>query len=283
MPKVRGRRLGLIALVSVLVAAVAVASFVLWRRQQSDQQVTPVPTATSVPPSTAPSDSPDPEASDAPWPSAPAAKICGDDSVLNGPDEPPADAVVVPAGDNEKVDLGQADTTYWFAPGVHTLGTGQYSQIVPGDDSTYIGGPGAIIDGQRKNHYAFTQQARNVTIRHLTIRNFVAPMNEGTVNHDSGENWTMEYNTVVKNGGAGIFAGTGNRVSYNCLKDNDQYGFQAYGAKGGVQHRARPQRDHRQQHRRLGEQDRGLWVHRWRQVLGRRATSRSPTTTCTTT
>ena len=42
-----------------------------------------------------------------------------------------------------------------------------------------------------------------VTIKYLTIRNFVAPMNEGTVNHDSGENWTMQYNTVSNNGGAG--------------------------------------------------------------------------------
>ncbi len=58
-------------------------------------------------------------------------------------------------------------------------------------------------------------------------------MNEGTVNHDSGENWTMQYNTVVNNGGAGIFLGAGNVASYNCLKDNSQYGFQAYGPEGG--------------------------------------------------
>ncbi len=116
---------------------------------------------------------------------------------------------------------------------MHTLGTGEYDQIVPGDNSTFIGGPGAILDGQGKNNYAFTQHATDVTIKYLTIRNFVAPMNEGTVNHDSGENWTMQYNTVVNNGGAGIFLGAGNVASYNCLKDNSQYGFQAYGPKGG--------------------------------------------------
>ena len=58
-------------------------------------------------------------------------------------------------------------------------------------------------------------------------------MNEGTVNHDSGKNWTMPYNTVIKNGGAGIFVGAGNVASYNCLKANRQYGFQAYGSEGG--------------------------------------------------
>jgi hypothetical protein len=167
------------------------------------------------------------------WPTAPPARICGNTSLLSGPASAPAGAVVVPAGKNSSVDLGRAGTTYWFAPGVHTLGSGEYGQIVPGDHSTYLGGPGAILDGQSRNKYAFTQHARNVTIKYLTVRNFVAPMSEGTVNHDSGENWTMQYNTVINNGGAGIFLGAGNVASYNCLKDNSQYGFQAYGPEGG--------------------------------------------------
>ena len=167
------------------------------------------------------------------WPSAPPAKICGDTELLAGPSTAPAGAIEVPAGNNSSVDFTQSGTTYWFAPGVHTLGAGQYSQIVPGDDSSFIGGPGAILDGQGKNNYAFTQHATDVTIKYLTIRNFVPPMNEGTVNHDSGENWTMQYNTVINNGGAGIFLGAGNVASFNCLKDNSQYGFQAYGPKGG--------------------------------------------------
>ena len=167
------------------------------------------------------------------WPSSPPAKICGNTSLLNGPATAPAGAIAVPAGNNGSVDLGQAGKTYWFAPGVHTLGTGEYDQIIPSDNSTYIGAPGAILDGQAKNNYAFTQHARNVTIKYLTIKNFVAPMNEGTVNHDSGENWTMQYNTVTNNGGAGIFVGAGNVASYNCLKDNSQYGFQGYGPDGG--------------------------------------------------
>jgi hypothetical protein len=167
------------------------------------------------------------------WPSAPPAKICGNTSLLTGPATAPDGAIIVPAGNNSSVDFDQAGKTYWFAPGVHTLGSGEYSQIIPGDNSTYLGGPGAIIDGQGRNKYAFTQQARNVTIKYLTIRNFVAPMNEGTVNHDSGKDWTMQYNTVTNNGGAGIFVGAGNVASYNCLMDNSQYGFQAYGPEGG--------------------------------------------------
>ena len=203
---------------------------------------TTAPPATSVPttasPTTTATGSPTSSTTTLPapngsWPSSPPAKICGNTALLNGPATAPNEAIVVPAGNNSSVDLTQSGKTYWFAPGVHTLGTGQYSQIIPSDNSTYIGGPGAILDGQGKNQYAFTQHARNVTIKYLTIRNFVAPMNEGTVNHDSGENWTMQYNTVINNGGAGIFVGAGNIASYNCLKDNSQYGFQAYGADGG--------------------------------------------------
>jgi Right handed beta helix region len=188
------------------------------------------PATTTTPPAPTPTTLPAPNGS---WPSSPPAKICGNASLLSGPATAPAGAIVVPAGNNSSLDLRQADKTYWFAPGVHTLGTGEYDQIIPSDNSTYIGGPGAVLDGQGKNRYAFTQHARNVTIKYLTVRNFVSPLSEGTVNHDSGENWTMQYNTVTNNGGAGIFVGAGNVASYNCLKDNSQYGFQGYGPNGG--------------------------------------------------
>ena len=64
--------------------------------------------------------------------------------------------MVVPAGNNGGVDFSRAGTTYWFAPGVHTLGTSEFDQIVAGTNSTYVGAPGAILDGQNRNLYAFT-------------------------------------------------------------------------------------------------------------------------------
>ena len=92
------------------------------------------------------------------------AAVCGSSS-LNGPTTPPAGAVVVPAGDNSGVDLRKANTTYYFETGTHTLGTDQYAQIMPGNGATFIGAPGAILDGKRRNLFAFTQQATGVTIR----------------------------------------------------------------------------------------------------------------------
>lgn len=163
------------------------------------------------------------------WPSSPPARVCGNAALLTGPASPPAGAVRVPAGDNGKLDLTRARTTYWFAPGVHTLGHEEYDQIAPGDSSTFVGAPGAVLDGQGKNAYAFVGQASDVTIRYLTVRGFVAPVDEGTVNHDSGAGWTVEHSTITGNGGAGLFLGTGNVARDNCLSANSQYGFQVYG------------------------------------------------------
>jgi hypothetical protein len=164
-------------------------------------------------------------------PTSPPARICGDAALLSGPSQPPAGAIRVTAGDNSGVDFGIPGATYWFAPGVHTLGDGPYSQIIPGDSSTFIGAPGAILDGRRINRYAFTQHATGVTIKHLTIRRFGkrrGNIDEGVVNHDAGDNWTIQYNTIRDNAGAGVFIGSGNRIDSNCITANGQYGFSVY-------------------------------------------------------
>lgn len=170
------------------------------------------------------------------YPTAPPAVICGNSAILDGPATPPLGAVVVPAGDNSSLSP-VPNTTYWFAPGVHTLGTGQFDQIIPADNDVFIGAPGAILDGGRVNRYAFTGWATGVTVEHLTIQNFGAiggNRDEGVVNHDSGHNWTIQYNTVTNNAGAGVFIGTGDTVRYNCLTDNEQYGFSSYESSGAA-------------------------------------------------
>lgn len=171
-----------------------------------------------------------------PWPSSPPATICGNTALLSGPSAAPVGATVVPAGDNSSVNFGNANTTYWFAPGTHTIGTGQFSQITPGNNSTFVGAPGAVLDGQGLNNYAFTGGATNVKIQYLTIKNFISPKDEGVVNHNSGVGWTMEYLTAQNNKGGAVFVGTNNLLRYSCLKDNGQYGFQVYsGDVGGPQ------------------------------------------------
>ncbi len=172
------------------------------------------------------------------WPSEPPAKYCQTGVMPSGPAAPPAGAIVVPAGDNSGFDFRRAGVTFWFEPGVHTLGTHMYSQIIAQEGNTYLGGPGAILDGQNLNLYAFTSTAKNVVVRYLTIRNFgrysdipeedFGNFDQGVVNHDAGDHWTIEYNTIANNRGAGVFLGSHNKVRYNCLKDNGQYGFSMY-------------------------------------------------------
>jgi hypothetical protein len=175
---------------------------------------------------------------------SPPVRICGNHALLGrGPSSPPQGAVTIPAGDNSGFDWGRAKTTYWFAPGTHTLGTGGFDQIIPANDDTFIGAPGAILDGRGDNHYAFTGGASNVTIKYLTIQDFgigssaATPSGDnagqGVVNHDAGRGWVMQYLTVQYNAGAGVFVGTDGNLSYSCLRDNGEYGFQGQGSDAG--------------------------------------------------
>ncbi|WP_143305882.1 right-handed parallel beta-helix repeat-containing protein [Chitinophaga vietnamensis] len=159
------------------------------------------------------------------WPASPPAEVCGNTQLLTGPATAPAGAIRVPAGDNHSFDFHVKGATFYLESGVHTIGKDTLSQIIPADSTTFIGAPGAILDGQHINQYAFTQRASNVTIRYLTIRNFMAPRDEGVVNHDAGDRWTIEYNTISNNKGAGLMAGPNNIYRYNCIKDNGQYGI----------------------------------------------------------
>jgi hypothetical protein len=147
----------------------------------------------------------------------------------------PAGAVVIdPAVDddlNVKTNANPPGTTFWLAPGTHTLGRDQFGQVAPKNGNRYIGAPGAILDGRGLNRYAFVAKAASVTISHLTIRGFTPPPNEGVVNHDSGEGWVIEDNTIENNHGAGLMTGARQQVRHNCLRNNGQYGMNAFGAE----------------------------------------------------
>lgn len=137
------------------------------------------------------------------------------------------------------------NTTYWLAPGVHTLGTGPYSQFQPDEGDTFLGAPGAILNGQSVNQFAFTDNpdlgSRNVTIEYLTIENFVSGQGEGVVNQAGQPDWTVKYNTVGPNefngtnpGGAGVMLADNNVVEYNCLIHNGEYGFSSFGGSANI-------------------------------------------------
>ncbi|WP_459712955.1 right-handed parallel beta-helix repeat-containing protein [Actinophytocola sp. KF-1] len=155
------------------------------------------------------------------------------DSTIGVP-EPPEGAVVVAPGTDLSAATrnNPAGTTFWLGAGTHLLAPDRFGQVMPKDGDTYLGAPGAVLDGQRINQAAFTQTAADVVIRGLTIRGFVAPLDQGVVNHDSGPRWVIEGNVIEDNDGAAMMAGVGQRVLGNCLRDNGQYGINAYRAGG---------------------------------------------------
>lgn len=216
-PEYRRKLTWLIVGVAVLVVGTAGYIFVL----RPLQHPTPpeVPTAQGVAPTTPP------------------VQVC-EQLPDPGPSTPPDGAVEILTTDlADKVIAAHPEgSTFWFAPGTHHLSPGRYAQILPRNGDTFIGAPGAVLDGQRENRYAFGGQAANVTIKSLTIQNFGVRgtgVNEGVVNHDSAEGWTVNSNVIQHNAGAGAMIGSGSVLTGNCLRENGQYGFNAYHA-GGV-------------------------------------------------
>ncbi|MCQ8193208.1 right-handed parallel beta-helix repeat-containing protein [Streptomyces rugosispiralis] len=166
----------------------------------------------------------------------PVARVCAKPTA--GPAKAPEGAVTVdPAvvGDlAAKTKSNPPNTTFWLRPGKHRLDPDRYAQVIPKKGNRYLGAPGAVLDGRKKNQYAFGGTARDVTIRHLTVQRFVAPPDEGVVNHDSADGWLIEHATIQDNSGAGLMAGARQRVRASCLRDNGQYGMNAYKAKGRI-------------------------------------------------
>ncbi len=169
-----------------------------------------------------------------------ATAVCGT-SMLDGPTSAPAGAVTVSPGASTIQDAIAAHpsggTTYYLAAGTYSVS----GSINPNDNDTFIGAPGAIIDGANTQQVAFglNDHASGVTLKYLTIQHFVGPQNNGIVNQGQGASWTIQYSTIEDNpdtnGGAdGIMLGDDDVVSYNCLTGNAQTGISADGATGFV-------------------------------------------------
>jgi hypothetical protein len=120
-----------------------------------------------------------------------------------------------------------AGTTFYLLAGVHTPDSApdQFSQVVPKTGNTYIGAPGAVLDGKGVARYAFTQAATGVRIAYLEVINFQCSVDQTVINHDGAANWTMEYLNVHHNRGGAIGVGNGTIIRYCWLHHNKQYGF----------------------------------------------------------
>ena len=176
-------------------------------------------------------------------PSAPPVTWCETGLPTSPYTSPPVGAVTIPAGNDATTAimenyLVQPNTVYWFAPGTHTLGTSQWSQISVADGDTFVGAPGAVIDGDGINNSAFEaidQNQSDVTIEYLTIEKFEAPDGQMVVGQGGYNGWTIEYNTIEDNPyGAGVALSTNGVVENNCLQYNGEYGFSTVGGSKDI-------------------------------------------------
>jgi hypothetical protein len=164
-------------------------------------------------------------------PTAPPVTWCENGLPTSPYSSAPSGAVTVPAGNNSAQFQNQlpANTTYWFAPGTHTD-----ASIAPSDGDTFLGAPGAIMNGGNTIPYAFVGEYndtsdQNVVIKYLTIEDYDPMQGGGAVNGNGNNGWTEEDDLIEYNSpGAGMMLGGDNTVIDNCLTENGEYGAQGY-------------------------------------------------------
>ena len=162
--------------------------------------------------------------------------VCGTSSILGGPSSAPSGAVTIPAGTDQSSSLDTPGTTYYFAAGTHTVGTGLYSQIDPGTGDTWSELPERSSAARTRTTWPSAEMRRTSpsVLDHLGLRVARGPGRRQP--HRAATGWTVEHDTVSPTNpvGAGVEIGSNNKVEYNCLTHNGEYGFNAYSTTGTV-------------------------------------------------
>lgn len=140
------------------------------------------------------------------------------------------DATVAP-GDSIQATVEELPpgSTVLIQAGIH-LG----QQIRPKTGMTFVGEPGAVLDGEGSTGYAFVafeeDDADDVTIRGLEIRNYRPDFEEhGAIHSNRRSGWIVEQCRVHDTAFAGIYVGS-NSIVRNChVHDNGRIGLKATG------------------------------------------------------
>lgn len=124
------------------------------------------------------------------------------------------------------VDAHPGPTIFLIRSGVHT---GQ--QVRPHDGQTFIGEPGAVLDGGGTVAHAFHGLADDVTIRGLVIQHYRPGRQRGAIHPQDGdqarwgERWTVADNEVRENTDYGVRTAPGMHAVGNRIHDNGQMGL----------------------------------------------------------
>lgn len=145
----------------------------------------------------------------------------------------PAGAIVVNPGDDIQslVSSHPAGTTFYLRAGVHRA-PGGTRHVDPRTGNTFIGEPGAVMDGGGNTTFAFQDNAKasDVSIRGLVIRNYKSPLQRGAVDASSG-GWRVIGCELYGNTGAAIaFGGSGWAIEGSNIHHNGQIGIKGQGS-----------------------------------------------------
>jgi hypothetical protein len=113
-----------------------------------------------------------------------------------------------------------AGTTFVFQPGTYSN-----VSIVPLPLQTFVGLPGAILNGAGQAVAAFSGSATYVTIDNLTITNYANGAQQGAINGDSSYGWNVFHNTISYTGGTGLRIGNYMNARNNWIHHNQQLGI----------------------------------------------------------
>lgn len=133
--------------------------------------------------------------------------------------DPPTDAVILEPGDGASSIVEHSDpgTAFVFKAGEYLS-----FSVRPRDGMAFWGEPGAILNGQGREEFAFAGNASSVSIQGFVVKNYIPRPMQGAVGSGHGRNWVIEGNEVHDNLGAGIhlspnggFVVIGNYVHHN--------------------------------------------------------------------
>lgn len=140
------------------------------------------------------------------------------------------DALVVPGESIQGVvDELPPGSTISIASGVHFQ-----QQVTPKAGMTFVGVPGAIMDGQNETNYAFVafeeDDADNVTIRGIEIRNYVPAFEpHGAIMSNEVSGWLVLDCEVHDTAYAGVYVGANSSIRESYVHNNGRIGLKAKG------------------------------------------------------
>ena len=131
------------------------------------------------------------------------------------------------------VNANGPSTTFLIKAGVH-----RRQSVIPKNNDSFIGEPGAVLDGENVVQYAFQtgdKLPHNVRIQGLVIQHYVPPVQYGVVRagglvaSKGSVGWVVDNCEIRYNSAAGIRLGHRMQILRSYIHDNGQIGIKGLG------------------------------------------------------